>query len=204
MPEVTALAPDAVLARYDRGFAVLDGVVRAVSAGAWASPSPCQGWTARDVLAHLLWGQDLVKRWATDRPPADPASQDWTQAVPDEDLAPLWESRRHESRRLLTPVVLACVVRTRLFGPVTIGEFLWNYPNDAILHAWDISAAATVPVTFPEDLVADLLKWNTANEHVLRSPGGYGQPEIAPQEAGVVDRWLAFAGRDPEWVAVRT
>jgi uncharacterized protein (TIGR03086 family) len=199
VPEPTPLDSTAVLERYDRAFAVLDEVVRATASPDWSATSPCPGWTARDVLSHLLWGQDLVRRWAIDQPPTDPNSRDWTQGVAEADLASLWDSSRTQTRTLLTPNVLAHVVRTRLFGEITIAEFLWTFPNDALLHAWDIAAATGAPVTFPEDLIGHLLTWSTANEHLLRRPGGIGPQEAVADGAGIVDRWLGFAGRKPDW-----
>lgn len=88
------------------------------------------------------------------------------------------------------------MVRTRLFGDITIAQFLWTFPNEALLHAWDIAAATGAPVTFPEDL---LLTWSTAHEHLLRHPGGFGPQEAVADGAGIVDRWLGFAGRKPDW-----
>src|SRR3954452_4111847 len=39
--------------RYDRITRQFTDRVRAVPAGAWDNPSPCEGWTARDVVGHL-------------------------------------------------------------------------------------------------------------------------------------------------------
>src|ERR671916_324336 len=56
--------------RYDRLAADFASTIAAVPDDAWSSPSPCEGWTARDVVAHLVdnhrlfEGFDLlVHRW---------------------------------------------------------------------------------------------------------------------------------------------
>jgi len=40
--------------RYRRLAAEFTRRVEAVPAGRWESPSPCAGWTARDVLRHII------------------------------------------------------------------------------------------------------------------------------------------------------
>ena len=47
-----ALLPDAARA--------VTAVVEAIGPTAWAAPSPCQGWSVRDVLNHLV----AEHRWA--------------------------------------------------------------------------------------------------------------------------------------------
>src|SRR5579885_3782958 len=42
-----------IVERYQRVTARFTEVVRAVPAHAWNNPSPCEGWTARDVVGHL-------------------------------------------------------------------------------------------------------------------------------------------------------
>src|SRR5438270_12998003 len=39
--------------RYERITGQFSERVRAVPASAWDNPSPCEGWTARDVVGHL-------------------------------------------------------------------------------------------------------------------------------------------------------
>jgi len=185
-----------VLQRYDRSFTVLDDVVRAVPASSWADPSPCPGWTTKDVLAHLLWGQDLVAAWAAGNPPAAPGDQDWTQGVPDDELAQLWTMVRTRTRQSLTPEVMAREVHTRLFGTITIKQFLWTFPNDALLHAWDVATATGVAIELPRDIIDALLQWSQDTEEILRLPGGFGPRRPVAEDADLVDRWLAFAGRE--------
>jgi uncharacterized protein (TIGR03083 family) len=38
---------------FDHGLTFFDGVVSQVPDGDWDNPSPCEGWTALDVLGHL-------------------------------------------------------------------------------------------------------------------------------------------------------
>ncbi|MDQ1432268.1 MAG: hypothetical protein QOF40_2870, partial [Actinomycetota bacterium] len=42
-----------IVERYQRITGEFTARVRAVPSGAWDNPSPCEGWTARDVVGHL-------------------------------------------------------------------------------------------------------------------------------------------------------
>ncbi|HET9658410.1 MAG TPA: TIGR03086 family metal-binding protein [Kineosporiaceae bacterium] len=191
------LDAELILGRYDRAFQVVDGVVQVVPEGSWALPTPCPDWSARDVLAHLLWGQDLIAAWLDDRPAPAPGGPGRTAEVPDGELATLWLDTRRGLRTRLDGDALARPVQSRLLGPTTIGRFLLMFPNDALLHAWDIATGTGVPVALPEDLAVVYLSWGEANESRLRGPGGFGPRIVVPEDAGVVDRWLGFAGRRP-------
>ena len=49
---MTARSP--IAARYARIAAGLTARIEAVPADRWGSPSPCEGWTALDVLRHVV------------------------------------------------------------------------------------------------------------------------------------------------------
>lgn len=198
----TERSADEVLARFERGFRVVDDIVDRMSAKAWGRPSPNPGWAARDVLDHLVWGQRVVRAFAAgDKPPLpDLPSID---GILDRDLVAAWNRIRAVTRAELTPASLSRELRTWRFGEVTLGEFVNSFPNDGLLHAWDLSVASGLPLTFPEDLVAEYHEWSKEHERQLRAPGGYG-PEIeVPEDADVLSKWLAFSGRDPALTVAR-
>lgn len=45
---------------YTKALYGFDHVVRSVPASAWSNPSPCEGWSARDVLGHVIAVQGYV------------------------------------------------------------------------------------------------------------------------------------------------
>ncbi len=192
-----------ILDRYERAFGVVDDVVVDVSPQDWPFPSACPDWSARDVLAHLLWGQALVAAWACGLPAPVPNGTDWTEAAPDAQLATLWAQRRDTTQATLTPDALERPVTTSLFGTLSLGEFIWTLPNDALLHAWDLAAAVGYTPAIPDDLAEWFLAWGREHEAALRRPGGYGPAIDVPHPAHILTRWLAFAGRDARATATR-
>ncbi|MBZ2194913.1 TIGR03086 family metal-binding protein [Occultella gossypii] len=101
----------------------------------WSATSPCEGWSARDVVRHLidtqrefLTGQDL------DLGPA-----------PDVDADPVAAWRVHSARvaALLADPAVAERGYDGFFGPTTIGAtFERFYVWDMVVHRWDIARAA--------------------------------------------------------------
>ena len=43
--------------QYEAAQRALSAVIDAVPAQSWANPSPCEGWSAHDVLRHLIHTQ---------------------------------------------------------------------------------------------------------------------------------------------------
>ena len=43
--------------QYQAALRPLTAVVEAVAPDRWDAPSPCEGWTARDVVAHMVQNQ---------------------------------------------------------------------------------------------------------------------------------------------------
>jgi len=86
-------------------------------------------------------------------------------------LGALWAHQRATTRAALTDEALNRNVVTRAFGTIPLGQFLWTFPNDSLIHAWDIAAGAGVPVSLPDDLVAWFATWGKDVEAGLRRPG---------------------------------
>ena len=56
---------------YETTNRPLTAVLDAVPAGAWSGPSPCDGWSATDVVAHLVQTQrDFLLTHGADLGPA--------------------------------------------------------------------------------------------------------------------------------------
>ena len=42
--------------KFTKALYGFDAVVKRVPPDRWSDPSPCVGWTARDVAGHMIWG----------------------------------------------------------------------------------------------------------------------------------------------------
>src|SRR5580704_10423162 len=71
--------------RYQNVATGFDRRVRAVPADKWDAPTPCEGWTARDVVAHVVGSHRSMAAAATGKEPEGTAveedpGQAWAEA----------------------------------------------------------------------------------------------------------------------------
>lgn len=184
------------LDRYVRAQEGFDLVVVAMPADRWDGPSACTEWTARDVLGHVVWGQDLVRHQAAGLPFASrvgaPGAPDPGRLIGDDPLG-TWRAARDASLRTLTPESLARVVSLPAFGEVPLETFLTALVTDFLAHTWDIGYAAGIDVRLDRDLLPGCFAWS--RERIVRRPGGIGPELTPPPGADEQARFLAFLGR---------
>jgi uncharacterized protein (TIGR03086 family) len=166
---------------------VVDGVADRV--GDWSRPSPCEGWTASDVLGHITATLGRVRGvLAAGSPPA---------AVPDQGGSALtaWRAARDELLPFLVGIELSRVVQTP-FGDRTIQAALARPTADLCCHAWDIAASQGEHLELPAHLL-DVVQAviDAVPPDALRQAGLFGPAVEAGPEAGPTDRVMAWLGR---------
>lgn len=157
----------------------------------WASPAPVAGWTARDVVAHLLdWLPALL---------AGGADVHLAAVSVDDDPAAAWAARTAAVQALLEDDASAsAVLRNPHLGEVPLPEAIDRfYSTDVFLHTWDLGRAAGVDPGQDPEHCAELLAGMEPIEQVLRDSGQYGPPFPVPDGATAAQRLAAFIGRDP-------
>ncbi len=107
----------------------------------WDAASPCPGWTAADVVAHVVDTQRdfLAQRGAElgPRPEGDPAA--------------VWVGHLQEVRRLLADDDFAAGEYDGFFGRTTVAETLsLFYGFDLLVHHWDLGTAFGQPTVWSE------------------------------------------------------
>ncbi len=157
----------------------------------WSAPAPVEGWTARDVVDHLVtWFPGFLAAGGIELP-AGPHVAD--------DPAAAWHHHADAVQALLTergeeefthPYVGTHPLAT------AVDRF---YISDVFMHSWDLARAGGQDPRLDEDFAGELLAGLSAMEDVLRSSGQYGAPVAVAADAPVVDRMAAFIGRDPDW-----
>lgn len=174
--------------RYRRLAAVLTRRLEAVPAGRWESPSPCEGWTTRDVVDHLVaWHRDVVRLGGLSLPEGPSAADDPLAA---------WRHIRDAMQDLLDDPDRANTPYEGMFGPTTVAATVDQFIGfDLIVHGWDIARAAGLDDTIPPDDVADLLPMVEQLGDNLRRPGVCGPAVPVPDDADDQTRLLGLLGR---------
>lgn len=180
------------LRTYLRGVYVFDAVARRVPADAWDHPSPCEEWTAKEVLGHVVWGVTNVASGASGGPA--PAATPEAETAGDDPLG-AWE-------RALSAVTAALDTQGALqremdspFGRLPIDAGLSIFVNDLTLHAWDLARAAGIHHGIPDELAERALSGIAGAGDAIRRPGIFGPEQSAPDGADIVERMAAMAGR---------
>jgi uncharacterized protein (TIGR03086 family) len=188
MSDPTPPDPSEAADRYRRLAASFADRIRAVPDGAWARPSPCEGWTALDVVRHVTEAPGMILGMA-DRelgpvPPVD-----------DDPLAAFLASSAAVQACLDDPAV-AGIEFDGFFGTTTLGAAIDRFVCfDLVVHGWDLARATGTD----EHLDPDDVRWVRAAAEsfgpAMRSPQVCG-PEIeAPAGADEQTQLLAFLGR---------
>lgn len=165
-------------------------LVVAVPADRWDSPAPVPGWTARDVVGHLIdWSSGLFGAVVPiERGPA----------VADDPVA-AWRVHAAAVQGVLDdPVAAAAVLRNPHLGELPLATAIDRiYTTDVFLHGWDLARATGQDPALDEARCAELLAGMTPVEEMLRASGQYGPRVDVPDDAPVADRLMGFLGRDP-------
>ncbi|MEO7587429.1 MAG: maleylpyruvate isomerase family mycothiol-dependent enzyme [Arachnia sp.] len=119
---------------YLEASAPLEEVLDAVAPGRWSAASPCAGWTARDVLGHLIATQrDFFTGRGHDVGVAPGIEADPVAA---------WREHARMITALLRDDAVVAAGYDGFFGPTTTGEtFETFYVWDMLVHRWDIAMA---------------------------------------------------------------
>lgn len=171
------------------------GTVAEATAGQLAAPSPCAGWSARDVLNHMIGGADLFAACARGEHRSFP---DWSD-MPD------WVGSDPAAsyRRAATGVLGAFGASGVFDRPVpmpwgdTPAPFALNLiMADHVTHAWDLMRATGLTIEIHTAAAECALSTTHASvTPEMRAGGLYAAEQSAPQGASTLDRLAAFSGR---------
>jgi uncharacterized protein (TIGR03086 family) len=166
-------------AAADRFTATVEGTTD------WSAASPCEHWTAADVVAHVVdTEREFLARFDVelgDRPTGSP------DAVWREHLAAV---------RAQVDDALRAREYDGFFGRTTVGATLDDfYGFDLVVHGWDLGSSQGSPTTFTEsDLDALDAAFVGFGDHAY-DEGVFKQPVDVPEDADRQTRVLARMGR---------
>lgn len=176
--------------RYRRLAGDFAEKVTAVPDDRWSAPSPCPGWTARDVVRHVVETESMflgfVERSAGEVPSVD------------DDPVAAWSTIREVVQAGLDDPALATASFQGMGGPTTFEAATDRFLClDLLVHGWDLARAAGLDERLDLDEVRRVRADSEAFGDMLRGDGVCG-PEVQVSEAASEqDRLLAYLGRQP-------
>lgn len=188
---------DTMLA-YGRAQDGFDQVMAAIDGDSWDRPSTCEGWTIRDVVGHVIWGQRQLRAWATGEeyraPTGFPGSTEPGALTGDDPIA-TWRGARKAADAALTDEALTRVVTLGEMGAMPVAGLVELLVTDFLAHSWDIGRPVGIDVRLDPDLIPDSYAWS--RKFVTRRPELFGPEVEVADDADEQSRLLAFLGRDP-------
>jgi uncharacterized protein (TIGR03086 family) len=165
-------------------------LTEAASAADWSRPSPVDGWTARDVVGHLLdWLPEFLSGAGIALAPVGV----------DGDPAAAWRERVRDVQRVLEEQG-DTVYSSPMFGEMPVAAAITQfYTSDVWMHSWDLSRALGVEFDLGEERCAETLVAMEPMDELLRGSGQFGPRVPVPDDASAQERFVAFIGRDPYW-----
>jgi uncharacterized protein (TIGR03086 family) len=165
--------------------------VRAVPAGAWDNPTPCEGWVARDIVRHLTeWlPAFFFGTWGIE-PAVGPSV--------DADPAGAWQVVDDAIRAALDDAEIAGRVHETPMGPSTFAQALdMICTADILIHTWDLARSTGLDETLDTVEVHRMLQGIEPMDEPMRQSGQYGPRVEVADDADEQSQLLAFMGRHP-------
>ncbi len=176
--------------RYRRLSDAFAATIAAVPDDRWSSPSPCDDWSARDVVGHVVASQGMFLGFIGEEvgeiPPVD------------DDPGAAWDAARAQLQTALDDPTLADKEFDGFLGRSTLSAAVDRFLScDLVIHRWDLARATGQDATIDPADAGRVLEVARGFGDEFRSPGAFG-PEIAVGAgADIATRMLAFCGRSP-------
>lgn len=157
------------------------------STSEWDRPTPCEGWTVRDLVAHLI---DTQRDFLTERGLEIPV-------VALDDPRQAWEQHTAAVQELLADPQVGPREYDGYFGPATVaGTMATFYGWDLLVHRWDLARAIGADEQFTPEELDQIEAALPGFGDALYSPGICARPVDVPATEPRQVQLLARLGRD--------
>jgi uncharacterized protein (TIGR03086 family) len=166
-------------------------VIDGVSDDQWGLPTPCEDWTVRDLVEHVVAGNDSFTAALYGQPGAPLPSAERSG-----DLATQYRCSAQELvRAFRQPGTLESMVSVP-FGTVPGAVALHLRVTELLVHGWDVARATGQAVAFPEDVAERELAFSRRIlEDIPPGRRPFAPPEPVAGDAPAIDRLAALLGR---------
>jgi uncharacterized protein (TIGR03086 family) len=162
-----------------------DRRVQEAPSDAWSNPAPCEDWTARDVVAHVLGSMNRLLAQG-----GEPAT-----IADDADIVEEWNRTKPAFVAMLGQADLTQNVPGP-FGPMPLEQLLGRLmATDVLVHTWDLARAVGGDERLGEDDVQHAFDGLRPMDAMIRQPGVFGPKVESAPDADPQTQFLNFLGR---------
>jgi uncharacterized protein (TIGR03086 family) len=182
-----------VVREMERAFAIATCVLEVVQPEQWSAPTPCEGWTVRDVVNHMVGGAKIVSTELSGRGGDVNYAVNYLRG-----LDPIEVYREAAADAVAVFRADPGLVERTLqmpWGPETGGYVATMFMGDHFVHAWDVAKATGQNTDLAPELAEMILPFAVEYSERHRGPGMFDEPTVAPPGASSADRVAAALGR---------
>lgn len=162
--------------------------VDAVPDNRWESPSPCVGWTTREVVGHMVGNCSQFLGMIQREVPPGPSVEDDPRGALANGLDTI--------QAALEDPAIATTEFEGFMGKSTFEQMVARFGFvDLTVHSWDVARAAGGDEKLDPADVHDLFEKVKPMDEMMRSPGVCGPKVEVPPDADEQTQFLAFMGR---------
>lgn len=171
-----------------------DHVVRLTPATSWENASPCEGWTARHVVGHVVAIQRYIEATVKGVTPTLNPMQDPDRHA-EGDPAGVWAAARDDVLEALDHPGIITKMVTTYRGQESIDDLIGFNVIDTTIHSWDLAKAASVSDALDPSLVSQSLQLVEPIADSMRGFNAYGPRVDTRLDAPVQTQLLGLVGR---------
>jgi uncharacterized protein (TIGR03086 family) len=165
-----------------------DAVVKAVTPDKWEAQSPCEQWTARDVVAHVVEGHRGVI--------AQVRGGQSEPLGPDEDPRQAWGNAYRTIDEITGDPEAVAKEMDGPTGKMRVGQIIGQFVNmDVLVHTWDLARTVGADESLDQDSVRRAYEALKPMDAMIRQPYVFGPKLEPPKGADVQTEFLYFLGR---------
>ena len=177
-----------VQAKYRIAANAFDAAVSAVAPQQWGLQSPCEEWTARDIVRHVVSGHRGVIANVTGGE-AKPLSAD-------EEPKQAWESAFRVMGEIAGDADALAKEVDGPTGKMAAGDIIGSFVTmDVLVHTWDLARTVGADEHLDENSVRLAYEAMKPMDAMIRQPGVFGPKLDPPTGADMQTEFLYFLGR---------
>ena len=174
--------------RYRKLAGSMTETIAGVDEERWNASSPCEGWTARDVVQHLVDTSAMFLGFIEEEPPSGPSV--------DDDPLGAFGAARDSVQAALDDPEKAAKEYDGMFGHTSFAKSVDGFLSaDLVIHRWDLARATGQDDTMPADEVQRIHEQLEPMDDKMRGPGAFGPKIDPPAGADAQTKLLCFLGR---------
>ena len=169
-----------------------------LEAGKLDAPTPCEGWSVRDLLQHVVGGNVMSTKLVVDGISKEEAlAVRGTNVLGDDPVGALKRTNKEMDAAFRSADLDVTVDHPAMTMPV--GQLLMFRTVDLLTHAWDLARAIGIDDTVDGEVVAHVWAQLEPLGPILAGSGQFGEGPsgTVPDDAPLQTRFLDLIGRRP-------